>query len=298
MDRDEDKGRTAKDRKLFDLRKAVKCNWDKTNWQMRNGEKLLEDQLKKYREQRRKSIRLLEWRRYELEKRFMETKMARAKTKDEAEKNEKMVKDESCLGTQTETSGLQVRDSGSVDGNTITESIQKRSDGKVCYGDHRDFELSRNDQHTRLTGRNTIARQNLATESNRDLSNRLAHGLPYGDSRHGGKPAVARKVSSWENVRYEPEQAPFLPEIAGGKQRRLLMSSRSRSYTVGEKSNVYIPARERKRGVYQMQSIVTKGLIQTSNEEERSCSEKDFNLEDQFEKLQNCRYLRPSGTRK
>ena len=289
MNTDEERCVTAKDRKLFKLRTAVKCNWNKTNWQLKNNKKLLEDKLKSYQEQKRQSIRLFELRKCKLEKRFMETKMAKTKAKDESEKNEKIVNED--LRTQTETTRTHTSETGRRDRN-------KNKESNLIVLD--EAKLSWDDRQKLLPGRRILARQSSehtpGTCPNRDTSKGFSRKLSDGDGIRGERQAGSRKMNWWESVAYESEQDPLLPEIVQGTQKEPLVFRRSASsYTVGEKSNIWIPARERKKGVYRMQSILRKDCIQKLYGKETPSCEDNFNLEELFEQLQNCRYLRPAG---
>ena len=298
------KGRREEDRKLFNLQKAVKYNWNKANRQTRNDEKLLEARLHHYHKEKRKSIRYLEWRKYELEKRLAETAVARPRHAEGTEKEEKVIRDLGYSNRQTETTTIAPNDKESIgDSRSVGESRKTNEDRTVCWTEPRDmYKMPGIDRQIHFHSRRGVGRQNIDRETKRDsdqsVSTRFTQGLTVDDSIRGAKPAGSRKVSSWENIARVAERAPFLPEIGEDTQKRLLTSNRSRSYTVGEKSNVYIPIRERKKGVYQMHSVSTKNYSHKSDAEEKPSSEGNFSLEEQFEMLQSCRYLRSSGDRK
>ena len=298
MDKEGDNRRTAKDRKVHDIQKAVKGNWDKANWKVRSSERLLEAKLREYQEQRRKSLRFLDLRKYDLEKKLVDTTMARPKHIEKDNKMERLARDIGHMTTQTDTSTC-IKDGKESDKSNCTtlERRQTVSDRIVSLRDQSDtHKVSISGQQSRLPGMRALARQNVdqdtKTENIGTVSRRTTQRLSVLDSIPGGQLTGARKASSCEHIGRETTQTSFFPEISDRNQRRQIPLDRSRSYTVGENSNVYIPMRERKKGVYQLQPAATMDYGHRSKPEVRPSSEKSSSLEEQFEKLQSCRYLR------
>ena len=298
MDGEGENRRTAKDRKVHDIQKAVKGNWSKANWKVRSSEKLLEAKLKEYQDQRRKSLRFLDLRKYDLEKKLVDTTVARPKYIEKDNKLERLARDIGHMTTQTDTATC-VKDGKESDKSNGT-SVERRqiiSDKVVSLRDESDTHLiSGSGRPSRFPGMRTLVRQNIdqstKTENIGTVNKRATQRLSVFDSTPGGQLTGARKASSCEHIGREANQISFFPDISDRNQRRQIPLDRSRSYTVGENSDVYIPMRERKKGVYQLQSVATMDYDRKSKPQTRPSSGKISSLEEQFEKLQSCRYLR------
>lgn len=273
--------RLSKNRKWSQLQKAVKGHWNKASQQFRNDEKALESQLRRFHEERRKSLRMLNWRKCELEKRFADGAITRQKHDARIPGGSKSnIRDDDKINEHMKSHG------GAM--------VVAKSNGHLNLDrpDYRRYALesSIRDSHQLLPGRKRISKGNIDQSTKNEIDSDVINGFDKGLAhKERVSHTDVRKVNSWEHIPSESDKGRFLPSITEKAQKSHLMFSRPRSYTVSERSNVYIPTKERKSSAHQMESTIT---------DRRKAFEEISNLEEQFKKLQTCRYLRPGVGRK
>ena len=295
MDISGERGGAMKDRKWCELQKAVKCNRNKANWLLRSDEKILEAQLRTYREQRKKSLKLLDWRKNELERRFADATVTRHKHADESQKGKDISGKVACANGGNIQAGV-VEDT--TDKNMSREPDK---DGEIIEKNQQNIrENPGSEQQFLLPGRRALAKNNIDHDKKKeiylDVNTEFKRGLTFCDSIARLTTTEVRKVSSWEDIPKGDDRAADSPDVTRKTVKLPQLVGRSRSYTVSETSNVYIPTRERKKSVYPVRSNPADFYDQRDSFRKESRTESS--LEEQFEKLQNCRYLRNSVVRK
>jgi len=302
MSNNEKEKRQCKDRKLSNLQKAVKYNWYKANWKVKHCEKHLEAKLTEYHEQRQKIMKHFDLKKSQLVKKYVDTTVARLKHVEKDDKEAKIAKDARSSKTQAG------RPNSAMDDKKRDENSEEEaeptiasSDGRICLGGQSESvtrKISGNGRSSYLPEMGALVRQVAEISTKIDniefASRRATQSYSVIDNVQTRKSSGARKASSWEIIGNAGNQTPFFPEIGNKVQRKSLTLNRSRSYTIGDNSDAFIPIRERKKGVYQLQLVPAMDYGRRSKPDLRENSERVSSLEEQFEKLQSCRYLRSS----
>lgn len=281
--------RTSKSRRWCELEKAVRCNWSKTNWQLRNDEKMLAAQLKHYQKERQQIMRLMDGKKCELEKRLVGTGVARPRHVDGSHTEANINIKKECPRKKSDEGpgnfATKVIHGGTDSNDPVREKRHLGTIGKSSKSGLCTHEILGRDKNPLLPARISMTRQNVDSgferENYADVNKSLDKGFAPGASLYKIKSNDVRKVSSWEHIPNELEKVSFLPDISEKTEKKPVLGNRCRSYTVSERSSVYIPAKERKRSSY---------IPKDDFQEPRS-------LEEQFEKLQGCRYLRSTAGR-
>ena len=294
--------RQGKDRKSSNLQKAVKWNWNKAHWKVKHCEKHLEAKLAEYHVQRQKVMKFFDLEKSQLVKKYVDTTGARLRHVEKDVMDAKIARDSRSSKMQASAPNNAMTDKKRDENSEEeTEPIKASSDRWACLREQSERvtrKISGSSRPSNLPEIVTFVRQVTELDTkieNVEIANRTAtQRFSVIDNVQRRLLGGARKASSWEMIGGAGNQTPFFPEIGNRVQRMPLTLNRSKSYTIGDNSDSFIPTRERKKGVYQLQSVPITDNGQRSRPDSKENSERVSSLEEQFEKLQSCRYLRSS----
>ena len=282
-------------RKRVDLNRAVKGHWENASWHTRHEQRQLETQLQRYRKQKQKKISFLNWKKFELERRLTEHSHIPPRTSEKiqnipgehgaTESIGYLIQGNKPRVTKAEPEQTTINVGGKVESKQVFENDWLRRDRSVSTSSPAGKEERR-----LLPLRQSDPSKHIDRRRKTMINVGFGKGLSH--SKIQTNTVGERMTKSLESIPDrdripELEKASMFPDISIDSKttfEETRVWGRARSFTVSEKSNVYAPKNDR----FRYRRDTREESITKNAKEAQTC------LKEQFEKLQSCRYLRPS----